>query len=79
MHRVERLEEEIDGLNGDKREIYAEAKAVGLCKKTIRKLIQRRRKDKTELQEADALLDLYEMALLSGEQIEADDRDPLDY
>jgi len=61
--RIERIEAEIADLNDDKRDIYAEAKAVGLCKKTLRKLILRRKKDRTDLQEEDALLDLYETAL----------------
>ncbi len=58
--RIERLGEEIDGLNGDKREVYGEAKAAGFDKPTMRKLIQRRRKDRSDLQEEDALLELYE-------------------
>lgn len=63
IHRIERLETEIDELNADKREVYAEIKACGFCKKTLRKLVIRRRKDRSELEEEDALLDLYEQVL----------------
>lgn len=71
--RVERLEGEIDDLNADKREVYAEAKACGFDKKTMRKLIIRRKKDGQEIQDEDALLELYETAMNSVV------RDPLEY
>lgn len=70
--RIERLEEEIKGLNDDKREIYAEAKSCGFDKATLRKLIARRRKASNDLQEEDALLELYEAA------IAAPPKDPLE-
>lgn len=68
--RIERLEEEVSGLNADKREIYAEAKAAGFDKKTMRKLIIRRSKDETEIYEEDALLELYEAALFKPEPVD---------
>jgi uncharacterized protein (UPF0335 family) len=63
VNRIERLEEEVTGLNADKSEIYAESKAAGFDKPTLRKLIQRRRKNATDVQEEDALLELYEAAV----------------
>ena len=63
VSRIERLEEEIKASNDDKGTIYAEAKACGLCKKTLRKLIARRRKDSAEVREEDMLLELYERAI----------------
>lgn len=60
VSRIERIQAEIDGLSDDKRDIYAEAKSCGFDKKTLRKLIQRRRKDKNEVQEEDQLLSFYE-------------------
>lgn len=72
--RIERLEAEIDGLNADKREVYAEAKACGFCKKTLRKLVMRRKKDRDELLEEDELLDLYEHAVATAQQ----KKDPFD-
>ena len=65
VSRVERLEKEIDGFNENKREVYAEAKACGLCKKTLRKVIARRRKGNDQVEEEDALLELYERILAS--------------
>ncbi len=65
LSRIERLEGEIAELNDDKREVYAEAKACGFDKAILRKLVARRRKDRSELQEEDALLELYEAAVLA--------------
>jgi uncharacterized protein (UPF0335 family) len=78
VRRLERLEDEIADLQGDKREVYAEAKATGLCKKTLRKVIMRRRKAKNDIQEEDALLDLYEQALARADDAEKAEKDPLD-
>ena len=74
VSRIERLEEEIKGLNDDKGTIYAEAKACGLCKKTLRKLIARRQKDSAEVREEDLLLELYESAIAG---VLAAEEDPL--
>lgn len=63
VNRIERLEEEVAEMNGDKSEIYKEAKACGFDVKTLRALIKRRRMDRADRQEADALLELYEAAL----------------
>lgn len=63
VDRIERLEEEIATLNTDKSEVYKEAKGQGFDVPTIRKIIQRRRKDKDAVDEADALLDVYERAI----------------
>ena len=63
VSRVERLEEEIKGLNDGKREIYQEAKACGFVVRTLKKLIARRRKDRSDVIEEDDLLDLYEQAM----------------
>lgn len=60
VERVERLNEEIKGLQDDRKEVLAEAKATGFDVKTIRKVIQRRKMDANERAEADALLDMYE-------------------
>lgn len=60
VERVENVESEIKDLQNDRKDIYAEAKAQGLDVKTLRKVIQRRRMDKAERDEQDALLELYE-------------------
>jgi uncharacterized protein (UPF0335 family) len=63
VERVERLQEEIDALNMDKSEVFKEAKGNGFDIKTLKKLIQRRRVQASDLQEQDALLELYEAAV----------------
>lgn len=63
IQRAEMLEAEIKALNTDKSEVFKEARAVGLCVKTLKVLIRRRSKDQDTLQEEDALLELYERAI----------------
>lgn len=63
VERVERLDEEIKSLNGDKSEIYKEAKGVGFDVPTIRRIIQARKLDAPEREERDAIFDLYWNAL----------------
>lgn len=63
VERLERLNEEIDALNGDKREIYAEAKGVGFDTKIMKEVIKLRKLDREDRQERETLLDLYMRAL----------------
>jgi uncharacterized protein (UPF0335 family) len=63
VERIERLQEEIDALNADKREVFAEAKGTGFDTKILRKVIALRRMDKADFQEMEAILDLYLSAL----------------
>lgn len=66
IERIERLEEDKKAVADDIKEIYTEAKSTGLDAKTIRKLVQMRKKDTAELQEEQALLELYAEALGMG-------------
>ena len=66
VERVERLQEEIDGLNSDKSDIFKEAKANGYDVKALKTVIARRRKDPAELSEHDAIVETYLAALESG-------------
>lgn len=61
--RLERLNEETTALSADKAEVFSELSGEGFCKKTVRRLLQRRKKDRADLQEEDAMLDLYEGAM----------------
>ncbi len=61
--RIERLEEEKAAIAADIREVYAEAKAVGFDAKVLRKVIALRKRDRHELEEEQALMDLYLHAL----------------
>ena len=63
VERLERLQEEIDSINEDKRDAYAEAKGSGFDVKIIREVLKIRRQDKSEREEREAVLDLYLQAL----------------
>ena len=59
IERYERITEEIEGLQDDRKEIMSEAKGTGFDTKIMRMIIRERKMDKAELQERDAVLDLY--------------------
>lgn len=61
--RIERLEEEKAALAGDIREVYGEAKSAGFDVKVLRQLIRLRKLDAAELNEREALLDVYRRAV----------------
>ena len=63
VERIERLEDEKKSIAGDIKEVYAEAKANGFDVKVLRKVIGLRRRDRQELAEEEAMLDLYLGAL----------------
>ena len=63
IERIERLEEEKAGIAGDIREIYAEAKGNGFDTKAMRKILAMRKKEFSERQEEEAILELYMQAL----------------
>lgn len=63
VERIERINEEIDALNKDKSEVYAEVKGVGLDPKILRIVISRRQMDGAVREEQDSLIELYEEAL----------------
>ncbi len=63
IERIERLEEEKRALAEDIAEVYAEAKGTGFDTKIMRQLIKLRKMDKDDLDESEALLDVYKRAL----------------
>lgn len=63
IERVERLNEEKQAVTKDIKEVYEEAKGNGFDTKTIRKLVSIRKKDKTERELEESILDLYMSAL----------------
>jgi uncharacterized protein (UPF0335 family) len=63
IERIERLEEEKKALADDIRDVYSEAKGTGFDVKVIRQVIKIRKMDKDELDEQEALLDTYLLAL----------------
>lgn len=63
IERVERLNEEKSNLTADIASVFSEAKGSGFDVKVMRKLIARRKMDKAEREEMDALIEVYEDAL----------------
>lgn len=63
VERIERLNEEIKELNDDKKDVFAEMKGRGFDAAVVKEIIKIRSKDPAELQERDAILDLYKSAL----------------
>lgn len=63
VEQIERLEQEKKALADDIRDKYLEAKGVGFDVKALRKIIQLRKKSKTERQEEESILEVYMHAL----------------
>ena len=63
IQRIERLEEERSALTADIREVYSEAKGSGFDTKIMRQVIRMRKLDTADLQEQEAVLDLYLTAM----------------
>jgi uncharacterized protein (UPF0335 family) len=63
IERIERLEEELDGIKGDRKDVYAELKAVGYDTKAVRKIVRIRKMDPTQRQIEEAVEDTYRTAL----------------
>jgi uncharacterized protein (UPF0335 family) len=63
VERIERLEEEKKAIAGDIKEVYAEAKANGFDTKILRKVISLRKKEASEREEEQSMLDVYMAAL----------------
>ncbi len=59
VERIERLEADRTAIATDVREVLSEAKSAGFDVPTIRQVVKLRRMDQQDLQERDALLDLY--------------------
>ena len=65
IDRIERLEEERKGLADDVKAIFLEAKGLGYDVKALRRVIARRKMDKSAREEMDALVELYENSVES--------------
>ena len=63
VERVERLNEEKDGLSDDIKQVFAEAKAVGYDTAIIREVIRLRKMKPHDLKERNALIQTYADAL----------------
>jgi uncharacterized protein (UPF0335 family) len=63
VERLEAVQTEIDDLNDDKKDIYAEAKGNGFDPKVLKKVLAIRREDPAKRAEQEALIELYLGAL----------------
>ncbi len=63
IERIERLNEEREGLNADIREVYSEAKGQGFDTKIMRIVVRLRKMETADRQEQEAMVDLYLSAL----------------
>ncbi|SEQ71071.1 Uncharacterized conserved protein, UPF0335 family [Faunimonas pinastri] len=63
IERIERLEEEKQGIAEDIKDVYGELKGRGYDAKAVRKIVAIRRKDAKERAEEESILELYMNAL----------------
>lgn len=63
VERIERLEEDRQGIADDIKAVYAEAKANGFDVKVLRQVIKMRQQDASARAELESLLELYCSAL----------------
>ncbi len=63
VERFERLEAEKKDLAEQQKEVMAEAKARGYDTKVLRKIVSLRKRDKDDIAEEEAVLELYKEAL----------------
>lgn len=63
VERIERLEEEKKTIADDIKDVFGEAKSTGFDTKVLREVLKRRKQDKDERMEFEAVLDTYLAAL----------------
>lgn len=66
IERIERLDAERKDLAETQKEVFAEAKGRGYDTTIMRKVIALRKRDKDDIAEEEALLDMYKDALGMG-------------
>lgn len=66
IERVERLEQEKKDIAEQQKEVMAEAKSRGYDTKVMRKIIALRKRDKDDIAEEEAILEMYKEALGMG-------------
>ncbi len=63
VERIERLEAEKKDIADQIREVYAESKARGYDVKAMRSIISLRKRDKDDIAEQEAVIEMYKEAL----------------
>lgn len=70
VQRLERLDEERQGIVDDMKEVRAEAKGVGFDTKILGQVLRRRKMDTADRVELDSILELYEETIREAEKYE---------
>ncbi len=63
VERIERLEQEKKDIADQIKEVYAESKGRGYDQKALRALVSLRKRDRDEVAEQEAVLEMYKQAL----------------
>ena len=63
IERIENLDNELQELNEQKKEVFTEAKGEGFDVKILKEIIKLRKQDQDERDEHESLLDLYMRAM----------------
>lgn len=63
IERVERIEEDERDARDQKKEVYAEAKGRGYDIKAMRQIVKLRKRDRDDIAEEEAILEMYRSAL----------------
>jgi uncharacterized protein (UPF0335 family) len=63
VERIENLDTEIQELNEQKKEVFAEAKGDGFDVKILKEIVKLRMQDEEERDERESMLDLYMRAM----------------
>ena len=67
VERIEQLDIELQELNEQKKEVFAEAKGEGFDVKILKEIVKLRKQDQEERDEHETLLDVYMRAMDSAE------------
>lgn len=59
IERAERVQDEMDAIKDDMKELFQEMKGRGFDTKIVRKILAIRKQDESDRQMEDAMLDLY--------------------
>ena len=63
VERIENLDTQIQELNEQKKEVFAEAKGDGFDVKILKEIVKLRKQDEEERDEREGMLDLYMRAM----------------
>jgi uncharacterized protein (UPF0335 family) len=63
VERIENIDSEIQELNEQKKEVFAEAKGDGFDIKILKEIVKLRKQDAEERDERESMLDLYMRAM----------------